>query len=302
MRCASPSAVSACADRTSASSAARGPHRRIPGSWAMRRSARSTVVGPGVDPAAHRPDGRRRAERRLPHLRPVPPRVDFGLCGTAVRRDEPSGGARRAARRPGAIRLADSRRFADRPRLRRADGGRESRAATYRFTPPRVGPRGRSRCPGPADVSCPPRSRRRRPCSRREPGARRTRDSAGRHRRVGDDEQRFDLVVDTVGSPRTADAALGNLEVGGTLLLLGLDNHPLEVTAQTIVRRQAVVRGSLTYDHPADFEAAIRIVADERFGPGRIVSDEYPLADAQAAFDHSPSAAGKTWIRIAVKS
>ena len=119
---------------------------------------------------------------------------------------------------------------------------------------------------------------------------------------MDDDEQRFDLVVDTVGSPGTAEVALGSLEVGGTLLLLGLDNHPWEVTAQTIVRRQAVVRGSLTYDHPADFEAAIRIVADERFGPGRIVSDEYPLADAQAAFDHSPSAAGKTWIRIAEKS
>ncbi len=119
---------------------------------------------------------------------------------------------------------------------------------------------------------------------------------------LDDDEQRFDLVVDTVGSPGTAEVALGSLEVGGTLLLLGLDNHPWEVTAQTIVRRQAVVRGSLTYDHPADFEAAIRIVADEGFGPGRIVSDEYPLADAQAAFDHSPSAAGKTWIRISEKS
>ena len=115
------------------------------------------------------------------------------------------------------------------------------------------------------------------------------------------DERRFDLVVDTVGSPGTADVALGRLEVGGTLLLLGLDNHPWEVSAQTIVRRQAVVRGSLTYDHPADFEAAIRIVADEGFGPGRIVSDEYPLADAQAAFDHSPKAAGKTWIRISEK-
>ena len=117
-----------------------------------------------------------------------------------------------------------------------------------------------------------------------------------------DEEQRFDLVVDTVGSPGTAEVALASLDVGGTLLLLGLDNHPWEVTAQTVVRRQAVVRGSLTYDHPADFETAIRIVADEGFGPGRIVSDEYPLADAQAAFLHSPSSAGKTWIRISEES
>lgn len=117
-----------------------------------------------------------------------------------------------------------------------------------------------------------------------------------------EEERHFDLVVDTVGSPGTVDAALGSLEVGGTLLLLGLDNHPWEVTAQTIVRRQAVVRGSLTYDHPADFEAAIRMVADTGFGPGRIVGNEYPLADAQAAFDRAPTAAGKTWIRVGAKS
>ena len=116
------------------------------------------------------------------------------------------------------------------------------------------------------------------------------------------DERRFDLVVDTVGSPRSVEVALAGLEVGGTLLLLGLDNRPLGVTAQALVRRQALVRGSLTYDHPSDFEAAIRLVADERFGPGRIVGDEYPLASAQDAFDRSPSTAGKTWIRIAEKS
>ncbi len=117
-----------------------------------------------------------------------------------------------------------------------------------------------------------------------------------------EDDGRFDLVVDTVGSPTSINIALGSLEVGGTLLLLGLDSRPLEVTAQALVRRQAVVRGSLTYDHPADFEAAIRIAADTRLGPGRIISDEYSLADAQHAFDRSPSTAGKTWIRIAHKS
>jgi 2-desacetyl-2-hydroxyethyl bacteriochlorophyllide A dehydrogenase len=114
-----------------------------------------------------------------------------------------------------------------------------------------------------------------------------------------EDGLRFELVVDTVGSPASMAASLARVEVGGTILLLGLDSRPLEFTAQTIVRRQAVLRGSLTYDHPSDFEAAIRFVADERFQPSRIVSDEYPLTDAQLAFDRSASAAGKTWIRIA---
>lgn len=113
------------------------------------------------------------------------------------------------------------------------------------------------------------------------------------------DAPRFDLVVDTVGSPASTEVALGRLQVGGTLLFLGLDARPLELTAQTIVRRQMVVRGSLTYDHPGDFATAVTLVSTGGFAPGRVVGDAYPLADAQIAFDRSASAAGKTWIRVA---
>lgn len=108
----------------------------------------------------------------------------------------------------------------------------------------------------------------------------------------------FDLVVDTVGSPASMSAAIGRLQVGGSLLLLGLDSRPLELTAQAIVRRQLILRGSLTYDHPHDFEAAVSLVAEGRFSPGRIVTDDYPLDEAQQAFDGGTSAAGKTWIRV----
>jgi 2-desacetyl-2-hydroxyethyl bacteriochlorophyllide A dehydrogenase len=118
-------------------------------------------------------------------------------------------------------------------------------------------------------------------------------------RASGGDGPRFGLVVDTVGSPASMRVSIERLQVGGTLLLLGLDSRPLDFTAQTIVRRQAILRGSLTYDHPGDFEAAVRLVGDQRLRPGRVVSDEYSLADAQTAFDRSGSAAGKTWIRLA---
>jgi alcohol dehydrogenase/L-iditol 2-dehydrogenase len=116
---------------------------------------------------------------------------------------------------------------------------------------------------------------------------------------TGDDDPRFDLVVDTVGSPASVEIALARVSVGGSLLLLGLDSRPWEVTAQLIVRRQLVIRGSLTYDHPADFEAAIALIGGTGFSPGRTVSTEYALDEAQAAFDRSGSAVGKTWIRVA---
>jgi alcohol dehydrogenase/L-iditol 2-dehydrogenase len=117
---------------------------------------------------------------------------------------------------------------------------------------------------------------------------------------TGDDAPRFDLAVDTVGSPASVETALSLLQIGGTILFLGLDSRPLDLTAQTLVRRQLVLRGSLTYDHPGDFEASVALIGQGRFAPARIVSHEYALADAQEAFEQSGAAAGKTWIRVAV--
>lgn len=119
---------------------------------------------------------------------------------------------------------------------------------------------------------------------------------------VPDPERRFPLVVDTVGSPGSMASALGRLEIGGTLLCLGLDSRPVEVSSRDLVRGQVTVRGSLTYDHPTDFAATTALIAAGEFAPGRVVTDEYPLAEAQAAFDGAASARGKTWIRIAAGS
>lgn len=114
---------------------------------------------------------------------------------------------------------------------------------------------------------------------------------------IGDGEARFDLVVDTVGTPASVETAVAGLDVGGTLLLLGLDDRPLPLTAQTVVRRQMVLRGSLTYDHPMDFDASVALI-ERGFRPGRVVTDEYPLDDVQTAFERSGAALGKTWIRV----
>ena len=115
---------------------------------------------------------------------------------------------------------------------------------------------------------------------------------------VDEDGQRFDLVVDTVGTPASIERALGRVEIGGTLLVLGLDSRPFEMSAQTLVRRQLVIRGSLTYDHPIDFLAAVELVQAGRVSPGRIVSSGFALEQAQLAFESSSSAPGKTWISV----
>jgi alcohol dehydrogenase/L-iditol 2-dehydrogenase len=114
----------------------------------------------------------------------------------------------------------------------------------------------------------------------------------------GDAAPAYALIVDTVGSPASFGTALDRVRVGGTVLILGLDGRALELSAQTLVRRQLTIRGSLTYDHPRDFATSVAMIAERRFNPGRIVRPVYRLDDAQRAFEQSSEAVGKTWIRV----
>ncbi|MET0773322.1 MAG: alcohol dehydrogenase catalytic domain-containing protein [Candidatus Limnocylindrales bacterium] len=112
------------------------------------------------------------------------------------------------------------------------------------------------------------------------------------------DDARFDLIVDTTGAPEAVTEAVRRSRVGATIIELGLDPRLFKLDAETIVRRQITLRGSLTYDHPVDFAWAIPLVTTGAVSPGRVISDEHPLVDAQRAFDACATARGKTWIRV----
>ena len=113
-----------------------------------------------------------------------------------------------------------------------------------------------------------------------------------------DNELHFPLVVDSTGVPTAMAEAIRRSEVGATIVELGLDGRSFELDATTLVRNQLVLRGSLTYDHPRDFAWSTALVSDGAVSPGRVVSHEFPLVEAQAAFDACASAPGKTWIRM----
>ena len=114
-----------------------------------------------------------------------------------------------------------------------------------------------------------------------------------------DAEASVELVVDTVGTPTSIELGVRHAAIGGTILVLGLEAAPFELSAQTLVRRQLALRGSLTYDHPGDFRATVARVRHGTVAPGRVITDEYPLDAAQRAFESGSSADGKVWIRVA---
>jgi 2-desacetyl-2-hydroxyethyl bacteriochlorophyllide A dehydrogenase len=111
-------------------------------------------------------------------------------------------------------------------------------------------------------------------------------------------DRRFALVIDSAGTPESMRTALDRIESWGTLLVLGIDKRPFEISSAFLVRRQLTLRGSLTYDHPTDFGRVIDLVQDGHLSPGRVTTDEYPLADVQRAFESSASSRGKSWVRV----
>jgi len=107
----------------------------------------------------------------------------------------------------------------------------------------------------------------------------------------------FDLVFETSGTPAAFTEAVRRTTAGGTIMLIGMSGGPLSLTTQAVVTRQLTIRGSLIYDHPADFAATLRSpIRDLR--PGRVLRACYPLADAADAFGAAREVPGKTWIQV----
>ena len=58
------------------------------------------------------------------------------------------------------------------------------------------------------------------------------------------------------------------------------------------------MQGSLIYDHPGDFTAALADIASGAVRPGASIDARFPLERAQEAFAGARERAGKTWISL----
>jgi 2-desacetyl-2-hydroxyethyl bacteriochlorophyllide A dehydrogenase len=113
---------------------------------------------------------------------------------------------------------------------------------------------------------------------------------------AGPDEEGFGLIFETSGTAAALTEAIRRAAPDATVVLIGLAAAPVLVDAETVVRRQLRVQGSLTYDHPGDFAAA---TASASLRPGRVLRACYPLEEAEHAFRDAREVPGKTWIRLA---
>ncbi|WP_449351427.1 zinc-dependent alcohol dehydrogenase [Streptomyces shaanxiensis] len=107
----------------------------------------------------------------------------------------------------------------------------------------------------------------------------------------------FTFVFESSGHAPALRPAVDRADPGATVVLVGLNAERLPLTTDDVVRRQLVLRGSMIYDHPGDFTAALAELPAAR--PGAVTEARFPLARAQEAFAGAAARAGKTWIDLA---
>jgi len=106
-------------------------------------------------------------------------------------------------------------------------------------------------------------------------------------------------VFECAGATATVELALQSTPRGSQVILLGISSSPASFIPMRLVREGIDVRTSMIYDHPADFDYVINMVAKEKLKPSRIVTHSYSFDEIDRALTLAVSGkAGKVLIRM----
>jgi alcohol dehydrogenase/L-iditol 2-dehydrogenase len=116
---------------------------------------------------------------------------------------------------------------------------------------------------------------------------------------AGDDPaETFQFVFEAAGAAGAVQTVLDRAGPGATVTLVGLSQASLPLTAAQLVRRQLTLRGSLIYDHPADFPDTIAALARRELDPARVVQPGFPPERAAEALAGALQVPGKAWLDL----
>jgi threonine dehydrogenase-like Zn-dependent dehydrogenase len=108
----------------------------------------------------------------------------------------------------------------------------------------------------------------------------------------------YELVFETSGSIGGTQRALRSLEVGGTLVLIGIPHDDVPLSTASIVRGHGTVMGSIIYDHPGDFRNTLDFITQKALTPSSIIRRTFSFGDSQAALNSAVNVSGKSWIKF----
>jgi alcohol dehydrogenase/L-iditol 2-dehydrogenase len=115
---------------------------------------------------------------------------------------------------------------------------------------------------------------------------------------AGAEHAAADCAFETSGAAGAVEAAIEMAAPGGRVILIGLGDRPARLDTAGVVRRRLQVRGSIIYEHPADFAATVGLVTEGRIRPGRVVTRAFSLEQCDEALRAAPQVVGKSWISL----
>jgi alcohol dehydrogenase, propanol-preferring len=93
-----------------------------------------------------------------------------------------------------------------------------------------------------------------------------------------------DVVFEVVGTPATQELAVSCVRTGGRVVLVGYSPDPMQLNSGRVMFREIDVIGSLGC-RPVDYPRVIELVRQRRVRMAELVTQRFPLADIELAFD-----------------
>jgi threonine dehydrogenase-like Zn-dependent dehydrogenase len=109
---------------------------------------------------------------------------------------------------------------------------------------------------------------------------------------------RYPLLFETSGAADAYAPMLERAAHGAHVVLIGQPSTPVTMRTQLVVRRQLHLHGSLIYDHPGDFAAAVETLAHRPEQLAAVVRAGFTPDEAHTAFAAARDVPGKSWLDL----
>ncbi|WP_404444658.1 alcohol dehydrogenase catalytic domain-containing protein [Microbacterium marinum] len=115
---------------------------------------------------------------------------------------------------------------------------------------------------------------------------------------AADGPKRIDVVIDAAGYRGSVAVAFAAVRRGGTVLVIAIGDHPIDISAQALVEKGVSILTSVGFDDDG-IPAAIATLAAEPAAFADVVSDRIPLDDLPARLTAPAPTLGKVVVAFA---
>lgn len=98
----------------------------------------------------------------------------------------------------------------------------------------------------------------------------------------------FDIVIDCSGNTKAVESELMSVKAGGTIILVGVSQKPIEFASILAVMKELTIKGSIAYTKE-EFKDCINLIANKKINVMKFVDDIVPLTDVQKAYERLTS-------------